>query len=201
MTNWIDHPLELEGKHIVLKPLAEEHFEELCTIGRDEKIWQYMPVRGHEPEQLMKSLIEAIQKRDEGEQYPFVILEKRNGKVIGSTRFLRLNEEHKNLEIGYTWFRPAYWGSGYNEECKLLMLRYCFEKLKTIRVQIIAAEANLRSRKAIERIGGQFEGILRNVIIRNGEKRSVAYYSILEEEWPKTELRLLELLTQRLGSY
>lgn len=201
MTNWIDHPLELEGKHIVLKPLAEEHFEELCTIGRDEKIWQFMPVRGHEPEQLLKSLIEAIQKRDEGEQYPFVILEKRNGKVIGSTRFLRLNEEHKNLEIGYTWFRPAYWGSGYNEECKLLMLRYCFEKLKTIRVQIIAAEANLRSRKAIERIGGQFEGILRNVIIRNGEKRSVAYYSILEEEWPKTELRLLELLTQRLGSY
>lgn len=132
-----------------------------------------MPVRGMEEATLRKALHEALDKRDVGEQYPFVVLHNASGKMMGSTRFLHLNAEHRNLEIGYTWYLPEYWGKGYNEECKFLLLQHCFDVLKTIRVQIITSSKNVRSQKAIEKIGGQYEGLLRHVVVRNGDKRSV----------------------------
>ena len=152
-----------------------------------------MPVKGTDKNKLREALNEALIKREKSEQYPFIVLNKATGKVMGSTRYLHLNEEHRNLEIGYTWYLPEYWGKGYNEECKFLLLKHCFEVLKTIRVQIITSSKNSRSRKAIERIGGQFEGILRDVVIRNGDKRSVAYYSILEDEWEEIKPMLNRL--------
>lgn len=183
MSDWIKHPLILVGEKVKLVPLSAQYFDELIRLSNDEIIWTYMPVKGTDKDRLLAALNEAIIKRDNGEQYPFVVINKATEKVMGSTRYLHLNEEHRNLEIGYTWYLPEYWGKGYNEECKYLLLQHCFEELKTIRVQIITSIKNWRSRKAIEKIGGKFEGILRDVVIRNGDKRSVAYYSILEEEW------------------
>ncbi len=197
MTEWIKHPLELEGEKVRLIPLSEEYFDELIGLSHEEIIWTYMPVNGTDIEKLRAALNEALLKRDKGEQYPFVVLNKATGKVMGSTRYLRINAEHRNLEIGYTWYLPEYWGKGYNEECKYLLLKYCFEELKTIRVQIITSSKNLRSQKAIERIGGKFEGVLRNVVIRNGDKRSVAYYSIIEEEWNDVKQLLIKLYTEK----
>lgn len=198
MNNWLSHPLVLEDELVKLVPLAIEHFEELADASSDEIIWTYMPVRGMDKNQLLVALKDALKKREEGEQYPFVVVDKQTGRLIGSTRYLRLNEEHRNLEIGYTWYLPDYWGSGYNEACKLLLLTHCFETLKTVRVQIIASDLNVRSRRAIERLGAVFEGVLRDVVIRNGNKRSVAYYSILEEEWPTVQSTLKALKTKRL---
>ncbi len=197
MTEWIKHPLELEGEKVRLKPLTEEYFDELIGLSHEEIIWTYMPVNGTDNEKLRAALNEALLKRDKGEQYPFVVINKDTGKVMGSTRYLHINAEHRNLEIGYTWYLPEYWGKGYNEECKYLLLKYCFEELKTIRVQIITSSKNLRSQKAIERIGGKFEGVLRNVVIRNGDKRSVAYYSIIEEEWNDVKQLLIKLYTEK----
>ena len=150
-----------------------------------------MPANGSDREILKSLLKEALSKKESREQYPFVVIDKATGKIIGSTRFLRLNPEHRNLEIGYTWFLPEFWGKGYNEECKLLLLTYCFEVLKTVRVQLIAWDKNMRSRRAIERIGATFEGILRNHVIRNGEKRSVAYFGIVDEDWEKVKHNLI----------
>lgn len=197
MTNWIKHPLQLEGEKVKLLPLSEEHIEELIEASQHEIIWTYMPVKGTDKEKLRAALKEAIIKREKGEQYPFVVINRENGKIIGSTRFLDLNEEHRNLEIGYTWYLPEYWGKGHNEECKYLMLTHCFEELRTIRVQIITSHKNLRSRRAIERIGGKAEGILRDVIIRNGEKKSIAYYSILEDEWKDVKMPLKHLYEEK----
>ncbi len=197
MADWIKHPLQLEGNKVLLLPLSEAYFDELINASRDEKIWTYMPVKGWDKELLLMALKEAMIKRDTKEQYPFIIINKQNGRVMGSTRLLRLNEEHLNLEIGYTWYLPEYWGKGYNEECKYLLLNYCFEVLKTVRVQIITSDKNLRSRKAIEKIGGQFEGVLRNMVIRNGEKRNVAFYSIIDEEWNKVKLMLPKMYEEK----
>ena len=83
-----------------------------------------------------------------------------------------------------------------NLECKLLLLQYCFENLQTVRVQLKTDENNLRSRKAIEKIGGQFEGILRNDMIRDNNtrtRRNSAYYSIIAEEWSIIKLKLERL--------
>lgn len=200
MTNWIKHPLKLEGKKVILLPLSEEYFDELINSSQDEIIWKYMPIKGTDKEVFLSTLKDAILKRDKKEQYPFVIINKMNGKIMGSTRFLHLNEEHRNLEIGYTWYLPEYWGKGYNEECKYILLRYCFEELKTIRVQVITSDKNLRSRKAIERIGGKLEGVLRSVVIRQGDKRNVAYYSIIEEEWNEVKQMLSKLYENKYAN-
>jgi|JI7StandDraft_1071085.scaffolds.fasta_scaffold25093_5 RimJ/RimL family protein N-acetyltransferase len=200
MTNWIKHPLILEGEKVKLVPLSEQYFDELIRLSNDEIIWTYMPVKGTDKEKLLSALNEALIKRDNSEQYPFVVINKVTGKVMGSTRYLHLNEEHRNLEIGYTWYLPEFWGKGYNEECKYLLLRHCFEVLKTIRVQIITSNKNLRSRKAIERVGGKFEGVLRDVVIRNDDKRSIAYYSIIEEEWNDVKQMLPKLYEDKYSN-
>jgi RimJ/RimL family protein N-acetyltransferase len=123
---------------------------------------------------------------------------KQTGKIIGSTRFMDIQSRHKKLEIGWTWLHPDYWATAVNPECKLLLLDYCFETLRTSRVQLKTDENNLRSRKAIEKIGGHFEGILRNDMIKeNGIKRNSASFSIIEEEWPVTRVRLIRLLEKK----
>lgn len=200
MSNWIKHPVILEGEKVILSPLQEEHFDELINNSQNELIWTYMPVNGMNKALLHSVLKEALIKQNNSEQYPFVIIDKKNHKIIGSTRYLQLNEEHRNLEIGYSWYLPEYWGKGYNEESKFLLLNHCFEVLKTVRVQLIASDKNLRSRKAILRIGAQFEGILRSVIIRNGEKKNIAYYSILEEEWALVKKELHNLFIKKYSN-
>ncbi len=104
-----------------------------------------------------------------------------------------IQPNHKKLEIGWTWLHPDYWGTEVNLECKLLLLTYCFEELKTYRVQFKTDENNIRSRKAIEKIGGKFEGILRHDMIRdNGTKRNSAYFSIIDSEWGDVKRALVK---------
>lgn len=195
--NWIPENLVLENEHVCLRPLETRDIEPLIEAGQEEIIWTYMPARATDKEQYREELHKSLQAKQNGEQFPFVVIDKRNNRLIGSTRFLRLSQEHLNLEIGWTWYLPAYWSKGFNETCKLLLLKYCFEELKVIRVQITANVKNNRSRKAIERIGGKYEGILRNSAIRFGEKRSAAYYSIIDEEWPAVEQNLQRLIKER----
>lgn len=194
MQTWIEHPLILEGNKVRLVPLSEAHFNDLLVAGNNEIIWQYMPVNGLDREKHNAALADALKLRETGEQFPFVVIDRLSSKPIGSTRFIRPNQEFKSVEIGWTWYKPEFWSKGYNEECKLLLLTYCFETLKASRVQLIAAEKNTRSRNAILRIGASFEGVLRDVVIRNEEKRSVAYYSILESEWLSVKQKLQNLI-------
>ena len=109
-----------------------------------------------------------------------------------------IHPKDRKLEIGWTWLHPDYWATAINPECKLLLLTYCFETLKTIRVQLKTSDINLRSRKAIEKIGGKFEGVLRKDRIRdNGVPRNSAYFSIIEEEWESAKKNLEKLLSLR----
>ncbi len=107
--------------------------------------------------------------------------------------------QHRGLEIGWTWLTPALWGTGFNYECKLLLLTHAFEKLHMIRVYLKTDENNLRSRTAIGKIGASFEGILRNHMIRDdGTYRHSAVYSIIESEWPEVKLSLKQKLESNL---
>lgn len=184
--SWIQHPVILEGQKVRLVPLDNAHFDELIAIGRQEKIWEFISVNMAEGDRLRQHLKSTVLKRGTGEQYPFTVIDKQTNKIIGSTLFHSIYPEHRKLEIGWTWYDPAYWRTGHNRECKLLLLTHCFEVLKTIRVQLVTDELNLRSREAILRIGATMEGILRNERIRsNGVYRNTAMYSITEQEWPK----------------
>jgi RimJ/RimL family protein N-acetyltransferase len=183
--NWIQHPVKLEGKRVKLVPLESAHFADLAAIGRQDKIWEYMSMNGTDEARLLQHLKSAILKRATGEQYPFTVVDKLQNKIIGSTLFHNIFPEHRKLEIGWTWYDPEYWRNGYNRECKLLLLAYCFETLKTVRVQLQTDENNHRSRAAIVGIGATFEGVLRKERIRaNGVFRNTAMYSITDDEWP-----------------
>ena len=195
--NWIPHPTILQGQKVQLLPLHPSHFEEICLLANDASIWKYYPtdVDGTDKEKMLMSLNRKLEKRESGEFYPFTIIEKSSGHIAGCTMFWNLNPEHRSLEIGSTWYPPRYWGSGLNTECKYLMLAYSFEQLKTIRVQIKALDTNIRSRKAIEKTGFQYEGILRNdKILSDGSFRNAAYYSIIENEWPAVKAKLEQMI-------
>ncbi len=144
----------------------------------------------------------ALTEREKGNQYPFVIYHKTTDKIIGSTRFFEIYPLDKKLEIGWTWIVKEYWGTEINFECKLLLLDFCFGNLKTRRVQIKTDSTNLRSRKAIEKIGGQFEGILRKDRMKeNGVSRSAAYYSIIDDEWQAAKQKIITQLNDRKKAY
>jgi RimJ/RimL family protein N-acetyltransferase len=139
-------------------------------------------------------------QREKGNHYPFVIYHKETGRIIGSTRWFDIHPEDKKLEIGWTWIIQEYWGTAVNFECKLLLLTHCFDVLQARRVQIKTDQNNLRSRKAIEKIGGQFEGILRKDKIKeNGESRSAAYYSIIDDEWEAAKEKIQFQLDKKNG--
>lgn len=141
-----------------------------------------------------EALVAALALRDEGEQYPFTIFYKPEQKIIGSTRLTELQPSHLRLEIGWTWMHPDYWHTGINLECKLLLLTFCFEHMHTHRVQFRTDVRNIRSQKAIEKIGGVREGIFRNDMIRDdGSRRDSVYYSIIEEEWATAKTNLTAL--------
>jgi len=191
--NWIPHPTILEGNNVKLVPLDGKHFETLVELAKQKVIWQNMSIDFSDPAKYLTNLKSAVLMRANGEQYPFTVIDKLTGKIIGSTRLHNIFPEHKRLEIGWTWYDPTYWGTGYNTECKLLLLTFCFETLKTVRVQLQTNEKNRRSRGAIEKIGGKFEGILRKErIMENGTHRNTAIFSLIDEEWRETKTMLEE---------
>ena len=153
--NWIQHPVILEGEKVKLIPLTTEHIPELVKVAQQREIWEHLPIAGYDEKVLTSNLKEAILKRSYGEQYPFTVVEKATNSIYGSTRLFEIFPQHKKLEIGWTWYAPSFWGTGYNIECKYLLLEYCFETLRANRVQLKTRNTNLRSQAAIKKIVGQ----------------------------------------------
>lgn len=199
MGNWITINSSLSGAIVDVVPLEKNHFPELESISKDQRIWQYYAFDGSDSTTFINTLESALIEKEKGTQFPFVIFHKKARRIIGSTRFMDVQVKHKKLEIGTTWLLPEYWGTAVNLECKLLLLTYCFETLRTFRVQFKTDENNVRSRKAIEKIGGTFEGVLRNDMVRdNHTKRNSAYYSIIDDDWKDKKIQLTTILQTKL---
>jgi len=193
--NWIKHPVILEGEKVKLVPMQKEHLPELIEAGKDPLIWEQLPVDGSRKGNMAMYINEAILKRVNGDQYPFTVLDRKTGAAIGSTRLFELFPEHKKLEIGWTWYDSRCWGRGYNTECKLLLLTFCFETLGVNRVQIKTRNSNIRSQQAIKKIGGKLEGILRkDRIMHSGEVRDTMVFSIIDDEWAALKPGLEQLI-------
>lgn len=195
--SWIKHPTILHGRNVDLLPLEESHFEELSLLAKDDRIWELYQSDCTDTNTFYSVYQDALLEREKGNCYPFVIVSKATGKLVGSTRFHTIKPKDRKVEIGYTWLHPDYWATGINTECKFLLLTFCFETLGTIRVQFQANEINMRSRKAIEKLGAQFEGVLRKDKIRdNGIVRNSAYYSIIDDEWEEVKINLKKKIDQ-----
>jgi N-acetyltransferase len=140
----------------------------------------------------------ALAGRMAGTIMPFVTELIDSGRVIGSTRFWKIDYRNRNLEIGHTWISASWQRTFVNTEAKYLMLRFAFEELKCVRVQFATDEINQKSRQAILRLGARQEGILRNErIMPDGRKRNSVRFSIIDEEWSSVKHRLEEWLKRR----
>jgi RimJ/RimL family protein N-acetyltransferase len=193
---WIPHPTVLKGLQVDLLPLEEKHFDELFVAASDKRIWEFYVGDWSVHDTFVKVYNGSLKQREKGAEYPFVIFHKPTQKIIGSTRYLDIVPYDRRLEIGGTWLMPQYWATTINFDCKLLLLTYAFEELKTKRVQLKTQHDNIRSRKAIEKIGGVYEGVIRNHMLKDdGSFRSSAYFSILDDEWPVAKLNLQKRLT------
>ncbi|MED1791665.1 GNAT family protein [Brevibacillus nitrificans] len=188
-------PVTLEGKYVRLEPLRHAHIEGIWEAGRYENIWTYMSIKIDRLEDAVSFVETAMRNEEEGIDLPFAILSREDGKVIGSTRFLNIARKDRGLEIGFTWLTPSVWKSAINTECKYLLMRHCFEQLGCIRVQLKTDSRNLNSQRAIARIGGVREGVLRNhMILPDGYVRDSVYFSITHTEWKNVQEKLHLLL-------
>jgi N-acetyltransferase len=184
-------PIVLTGVHVVLTPMEVSHTEGLYEAGRSPEIWPYMPMRVRNVEDMRRLVHEALAAQAKGLEIPFVIVDRTTGRIVGSTRLMDLQPAHRGAEIGWTWLAPEMWRTVINTECKYLLLRHCFETLHLIRVTLKTDARNLQSQRAIERIGGVREGVLRHHrIMPDGYLRDSVYYSILAEEWSAVKARL-----------
>jgi RimJ/RimL family protein N-acetyltransferase len=174
----------LEGRVVRLEPLAPAHADGLWEASRDPRTWQWLSVLQPETRAAFDGWFDdAVAARDSGAEIPLVTL--CGERVVGSTRFLALRPEHGSVEIGWTWLHPSAWGTGANVEAKLLMLGHAFEKWGCRRVELKTDARNDRSRGAMEAMGATFEGIHRkHMLVRDGENRDSAWYSVTDDEWP-----------------
>jgi RimJ/RimL family protein N-acetyltransferase len=195
---WMPHPFILKGLQVELFPLEEEHFDALFEAASDKRIWQFYVGDWSVRNTFNKVYRGTLKKREQGSEYPFVIMHKPTQQIIGSTRLMDIVHYDCRLEIGGTWLMPQYWATAINFDCKLALLTYSFETLKAERVQLKTQHDNIRSRKAIEKIGGVYEGILRNHMLKDdGTYRSSAYFSILSAEWPAAKKTILKRMAEK----
>ena len=185
-------PLVLQGTAVRLEPLSQDHAQGLYSRGRFEPDWVYMPRACFVDAADVRHWIdEALSAPGE---LPFAIVETARGRVAGSTRFLNIRPAHRSLEIGWTWLGQDYQNTAVNTETKLLLMTHAFERLACVRVEFKTDARNLRSQRALERIGATREGVLRNhMIVQGGHRRESVYFSVIVEEWPEVKQRLQSL--------
>lgn len=190
-------PVTLTGSIVRLEPLSEQHVPDLFAAGNDASIWLYMRYGTMESEADMRRWVQMLlNAQSGGTDLPFAVIHLKSGRAIGCTRYLEIDRHNRALEIGGTWYGVDYQRTAVNTECKYLLLQHAFEVLDMLRVQFKADLRNLRSQKALERIGAVKEGVLRDhVILPDGYMRSSVYFSILAREWPVVKARLLDKLS------
>jgi RimJ/RimL family protein N-acetyltransferase len=189
-------PLTLEGRTVRLEPLGLEHAAALASIC-EAPVFEFLSQVLSTEEDVRGYIAAALEAAGRGMEQPFLIRERETGAPLGTTRYMTISRQDRNLEIGHTWLGRRAWRTRVNTECKFLLLRHAFEELRVMRVQFKTDARNVRSRAAIERVGGRFEGILRHhMLVRGGVVRDSAYYSILDTEWPEVKARLEERLAR-----
>ena len=175
----------MEDERVLLRPLLADDFENLLPFALNEpETWQYSSKTAGS-EQLLKEYIkDALQARDKGIEYPFIVFDKTANAYAGSTRFYDIQPENGALELGYTWYGKDCRGTGMNKHCKFLLLQFAFEVMNADRVGFRADARNEVSIAAMKSIGCTVEGVTRsNAPLRDGGRRDSILLSILKDEW------------------
>lgn len=185
----------LIGPRIELRPLRACDADNLVLAAADGELWQLPFTVVPSAATVKRYIATALAGVAAGSVMPFVTVLRETERVIGSTRFWKIDRENRKLEIGSTWLAASWQKTFVNTEAKYLMLRFAFEQMACVRVQLTTDEINLKSRAAILRLGAKEEGIIRHErIMPDGRKRNSVRYSIIDDEWPEIKQRLEQRL-------
>jgi RimJ/RimL family protein N-acetyltransferase len=190
MSAWLA-PLTLAGRHATLVPLDPSHADALAAATREGELWRLWYTFIPPPERMAAEIERRLALQAQGSMLPFTVLDPA-GTPVGMTTYMNVDATHKRVEIGSTWYARRVQRSGLNSECKLMLLGHAFEALGCIAVEFRTHRFNQQSRRGIERLGAQLDGILRNhQRMPDGTLRDTCVYSITADEWPtvKTHLR------------
>ena len=189
MSAWGEVPV-LAGRHVMLRPLAREDRDAILKAASDGRLWELFFTAVPGPETIDAWMERAFLDRSHGRALPFAVTAP-DGRVIGSTRYMRINPAHRRLEIGTTFYAASVQRSGVNTEAKLLLLRHAFDVMGCMCVQFRTDWFNHASRRAIERLGAKQDGVLRNHnMTADGRIRDTVVYSIIANEWPGVRANL-----------
>ena len=174
----------LENQRVQLIPLERDHFNQLLPFSENEpNLWNYSLTPANGKENLQNYIAAALQKRNEGDSYPFIVFDKKTGQYAGSSRFYDIQKQHNIMQLGYTWYGKDFQGTGLNKNCKFLLLEFAFEEVGVERLEFRADALNARSIAAMKSIGCTAEGILRNNCASVNGRRDSIILSILKTEW------------------
>ena len=173
--------LILENKQLLLRPLQVEDFPALLPLTQEPSLWTYFT---HDLSTLA-GLETWAAGHFSGDRLQLVVIDKRSGKLLGSTGFGNYFPRDHRIEIGWTWLGKTFQGTGINTQMKSLMLQYAFEELEMLRVEFKTDVLNLPARHALLRLGATEEGVLRShTLMTQGRRRDTIYFSFLRGEWP-----------------
>ncbi|WP_452219781.1 GNAT family N-acetyltransferase [Lacinutrix salivirga] len=176
--------MQLENNRVKLTLLDLNNYKQLVTIAQEKDLIYYSPSDISTPEKLRNYAQIAVNGFNNKTIIPFIIFDKETQQFAGSTRFGAINYKNKVLHIGWTWIGHNFQGTGLNKNVKYLMLNYTFETLQFEKIEFRIDERNVKSRKAVEKLGATLEGVLRkDTVMKDGFRRSTCCYGILKEEW------------------
>jgi RimJ/RimL family protein N-acetyltransferase len=193
--------VELRGRRVALEPLSAKHLPGLAEAIRDGELWRIPVTLVPHPDELPEFLSKADAKYAAQQERAFATIDLASGAVVGSTRFMAINRDHRRCEIGYTFLAGRWQRSYVNTEAKYLMLRHAFEEWACNRVEFITDVLNMRSRQAILRVGAKEEGVMRgHMIMRDGRVRDSVLYSVIKSEWPAVKANIETKLASAAGA-
>jgi N-acetyltransferase len=183
-------PLALRGEHAALVPLDPAHAAALADAVRDGELWKLWYTAIPPPEGMAAEIERRLGLQARGAMLPFAVLDA-TGTPVGMTTYMNVDAVHRRVEIGSTWYARRVQRSALNTECKWLLLRHAFEALGCIAVEFRTHRFNAQSRRGIERLGAQLDGILRaHQRMADGTLRDTCVYSITAAEWPTVAAHL-----------
>ena len=187
--SWPD-PITLTGRHAALVPLHPGHATALAEAVNGGELWKLWYTSIPSPEGMAAEIERRLGLQQRGSMLPFCVLDA-DGVPSGMTTYMNVDAVHRRVEIGSTWTAQRVQRGPLNTECKRMLLGHAFETLGCIAVEFRTHRFNSQSRRAIERLGAQLDGILRShQVAANGTLRDTAVYSITAAEWPTVKAHL-----------
>jgi RimJ/RimL family protein N-acetyltransferase len=183
-------PIKLRGAHATLRPLAHDHHDGLVDAVRDGELWRLWYTSVPAPERMAAEIERRLGLQAQGSMLPFTVFDA-TGRIAGMTTYMNIDATNQRVEIGSTWTARRAQRTPLNTECKWMLLRHAFETLACIAVEFRTHRLNMQSRRAIERLGAQLDGMLRcHSRAGDGSLRDTAVYSITATEWPAVKAHL-----------